>query len=226
MRRLFPHPADPISVAEAYDVPRPRPTGRPWISMCAVSSLDGSIVIADNSRALSNPVDREVLLTLRSLADVVLVGARTVLADDYGPPAPDGPPFLVVSRGGVDGPSTFGFDERFWESSRATLLLPVDAPEVPVPSVRAGRGVPDVAAAVAALDARFVLCEGGATVNGLLAAAGMIDEVDLTLSPRLAGGGAGRMMHGAPQLTSRLDVAQICEDDGFLFLRYVRPPDR
>lgn len=185
--------------------------------MCAVSSLDGSIVIADNSRALSNPVDREVLLTLRSLADVVLVGARTVLADDYLPPRPTGPRFIVVSRA-----ASFSFKERFWSTGHATLLLPEDAPEVPVPSLRAGRGAPDLAAALAALDADHVLAEGGATLNGLLTAADLVDELDLTWSPQVAGGEGTRLTRGAPEVPQAMQLVQLCEDDGFVFGRWLR----
>lgn len=220
MRRLFPHPTDSISVRDAYDVERPRPADRPWVSMCMVSSLDGSIAVDENSRALSNPVDREVLLTLRSLADVVLVGARTVLADDYLPPRLDGPRFIIVSRS-----AAFTFKERVWSNGRAALLLPIDGPDVPVPTVRAGRGSPDLAAALASLDADHVLAEGGATLNGMLVAADLVDELDLTWSPRLAGGDGSRMTRHAPEGLRPMRLAQLCEDDNFVFSRWLRDRD-
>jgi 5-amino-6-(5-phosphoribosylamino)uracil reductase len=217
MQRLFPNPADHVTVREAYDVPRPRPTGRPWVSLCMVSSLDGSIVLDENSRALSNPVDQQVLLTLRSLADVVLVGARTVRADGYGPPRADGPRFVVVSR-----TASFTFEERFWSSDRAVLLLPEDGPDVPVPCLRAGRGTPDLVAALATLEADLVLSEGGATLNGLLTAADLVDELNLTWSPQMAGGDGSRLTRGAPEGSRPMRLVHLLEDDGFVFSRYVR----
>lgn len=217
MRRLLPHPADDVSVAEACDVPRHRHPDRPWVSLCMVSSLDGSTAVNENSRALSSPVDQQVLLTLRSLADVVLVGARTVRADGYGPPAPDGPLFVVVSRR-----ADFSFEERFWQSDRVRLLLPEDGPQVPVPTMRSGRGTPDLAHAVASLDAVSVLAEGGSTVNGLLTAADLVDEVNVTWSPRLAGGEGARLTRGAPEAVRRMRLSHLYEDDGFLFARYLR----
>jgi riboflavin biosynthesis pyrimidine reductase len=217
MRRLFPNPADHVTVREAYDVPRSRPAGRPWVSLCMVSSLDGSIVLDENSRALSNPVDQQVLLTLRSLADVVLVGARTVRADGYGPPRADGPRFVVVSR-----TASFTFEERFWASDRAVLLLPEDGPDVPVPCLRAGRGTPDLVAALRTLEADLVLSEGGATLNGLLTAADLVDELNLTWSPQLAGGDGSRLTRGAPEGSRPMQLVHLLEDDGFVFSRYVR----
>ncbi len=87
MRRLFEHPTDHITVLEAYDVERPRPSARPWLGVCMVASIDGSTVVDHNSRSLSSKTDQEVLLTLRDLADVLIVGAATVRIEGYGPKA-------------------------------------------------------------------------------------------------------------------------------------------
>jgi len=52
-------------------------------------------------------------------------------------------------------------------------------------------------------------------------AAGLLDELCLTLSPLLAGGDAKRILAG-PSLTARSGwrLHSLCEQDGFLFLRY------
>ena len=217
MRRLFPRPADGLSVRECYDVPRPRPDDRPWVALCMVSGLDGSTVVDENSRRLSNPVDQEVLLTLRSLVDMVIVGATTVRTEGYGPPRTPGLRIAVVSRTG-----DFDFGQPLWTSGRAVLVLPERAPEVPVPSVRAGVDDVDLAAALAQLDANTVQAEGGATLNGALAAADLIDELNLTISPQFTGGTGPRLTHGAPPVAHRMDLAHVLEDDGFLFTRWVR----
>jgi len=217
MRRLFPHPADDVSLLDAYDVVRPRPAGRPWVSLCMVSGLDGSTVVDHNSRALSNPADQELLLTLRSLVDMVIVGANTVRKEGYGPPRTPGLRVAVVSR-----TADFDFDLPLWQSGRALLLLPVDAPEVPVPSVRAGTQQLDLADAIAQLDVDTVQAEGGATLNGMLAGADLIDELNLTISPQLTGGDGPRLTAGAPELAHRMQLAHVLEDDGFLFTRYLR----
>ena len=183
-----------------------------------VAGLDGSTVVDNNSRALSNATDQELLLTLRSLVDVVLVGASTVRKEGYGPPRTPNLRVAVVSRS-----AEFDFTDPLWTSGRALLVLPEDAPDVPVPSVRAGVGNIDIVAALAQLDADVVQAEGGATLNGLLAAADAIDELNLTISPQLNGGDGPRLTRGAPTLANRMELVHVLEDDGFLFTRYVRP---
>ncbi len=217
MRQLFPPVAHEVTLRECYDVPRPKPAGRPWIELCMVSGLDGSTVVDHSSRALSNPIDQELLLTLRSLVDVVLVGASTVRKEEYGPPRSPNLRIAVVSRR-----ADFDFTTPLWTSGRAILVLPEDAPQVPVPTIRAGHGDIDIAAAVAQLDADVVQAEGGATLNGLLAAADLVDELNLTISPQLNGGDGQRLTVGAPSMARRMTLAHVLEDDGFLFTRYVR----
>jgi len=186
-----------------------------------VASLDGSTVVGGaidgSSRGLSDPCDQQLLLTLRSLANVILVGASTVRREGYGPPATPNLKIAVVSR-----TAKFDFDLPLWTSGRAILLLPDDAPTVPVPSIRAGRGDLDLAAAVAQLDAEFVQAEGGASLNGLLTAADLIDELNLSLSPQIVGGEGQRVTTKAPPVAHRMDLAHVLEHDGFLFTRYVR----
>ncbi len=223
MRCLFPHPAaghtTEVDAREAYDVPRPRPSGRPWLALCMVSSLDGSTVVEGRSRALSSPADQQVLLTMRSLVDMVLVGAGTVRAEGYGPPRHEGLRVVVVSRSG-DG---LDFSTPLWTSGRALLAVPMDAPQAPVPTVRAGVGTVDLAGVLGQLDARTVQAEGGATLNGALLSAGLVDELNLTFSPHLVGGDGARMTAGAEPVLNRMQLAHVLEDEGFLFTRYVRP---
>ncbi|MHA7836601.1 MAG: pyrimidine reductase family protein [bacterium] len=57
---------------------------RPWVLTNMVSGLDGCAAVRGRVGALSDPVDRSLFRMLRSLADVVLVGAETVRAEDYG----------------------------------------------------------------------------------------------------------------------------------------------
>ena len=82
LRRLLPHPASTISVRAAYDVERVPHADRPWIGLCMVMSLDGSIAVEGTSGRLGNPNDLDVLLTLRSIADMILVGAGTVRGEE------------------------------------------------------------------------------------------------------------------------------------------------
>jgi len=182
-----------------------------------VASIDGSTVIDSNSRALSSKTDQEVLLTLRDLADVLLVGAATVRIEGYGPPRKAGQRVGVVSRtGDVDVTSPL------FTSGAGFLIIPEDAPATSVESVRAGIGQVDFAGALGQLTADFVQAEGGAQLNGALSTADVIDEINLTISPQLAGGDGPRVTSGSVQMSRRMRLAHVLEDDGFLFTRYVR----
>lgn len=182
-----------------------------------VASIDGSTVVGSNSRGLSSKTDQEVLLTLRELADVLIVGAATVRIEGYGKPKKPGQRVGVVSRrGDVDAQSPL------FTSGAGFLIVPEDAPASSLDSVRAGRGDVDLGAALAQLDADFVQAEGGARLNGALAAADLIDELNLTVSPLLAGGDGPRVTGGATQLARPMRLAHVLEEDGFLFTRYTR----
>lgn len=224
MHRLFPHEPSTegeIDLRAAYDATRPAWPDRPWVSLCMVASLDGSTVVDNTSRGLSNPTDQALLLMLRSFAQVILVGAATVREERYGPPRIEGQRIAVVSRSG-----RLDYDSPLFASGRAAVVLPVDAPEVPAESVRAGVGDVDMAAAPTEMRRRWgtevVQAEGGPTLNGLLAAADLIDELNLTVSPQISGGNGPRLTAGAPAMAHRMTLTHVLEDDGFLFTRYVR----
>lgn len=69
---------------------------------------------------------------------------------------------------------------------------------------------------------RALLCEGGPTLHGALQAAGLVDELFLTIAPKLSGGGSSSILEGTlPQVTG-LELAWLLEDGGELFARYSR----
>jgi riboflavin biosynthesis pyrimidine reductase len=204
-------------VAQAYDVPRPTVPDRPWVELCMVTSLDGTTVVDQRSSGLSSDADRTVLSTLRALADVVIVGAGTVRTERYGPPKKAGQRIGVVSHRGDLDPSM-----PLFTSGAGFLILPEDAPPTTIDSVRAGVGPLDLAAALGQLDVRFVHAEGGPGLNGALLEADALDELNLTLSPQLAGGDGPRLTTHASALSRRMDLVHVLEDDGYLFTRWVR----
>jgi riboflavin biosynthesis pyrimidine reductase len=70
---------------------------------------------------------------------------------------------------------------------------------------------------------RALLCEGGPTLHGALQAAGLVDELFLTVAPKLVGGEAPRIIEGdvLPE-TAELELSWLLEQDGELFARYRR----
>src|SRR6478735_5106041 len=55
-----------------------------WLRANMVASVDGAIAVQGLSAGLSSPADKRVFSVLRSLADVVMVGAGTARAENYG----------------------------------------------------------------------------------------------------------------------------------------------
>ena len=125
-------------------------------------------------------------------------------------------------------------DPFFTEAEERPLVITVDdAPAERLAATRevaevilAGSGHVDLGRALVqlhALGARTVLVEGGPTLNGQLVAADLVDEVCLTLSPTLVGGGSLRLAVGeGPGGFTPLRLDRVLADGDHLFLRYVR----
>jgi riboflavin biosynthesis pyrimidine reductase len=68
-----------------------------------------------------------------------------------------------------------------------------------------------------------LLCEGGPTLHGALQAAGLVDELFLTIAPKLSGGGVPpRILEGELDDVVPLELAWLLEEEGELFARYCR----
>ena len=207
-----------------------------------IASVDGGTALGGTSGSLGGPADRLVFTTLRSFADVILVGAGTMRAERYGPARLDAehrkqrlargqspvPPIAVITqRVELDWASPF-----FTMADPRPLVITAASsqgrvpPDPPADVVLAGSDRVDIGAALDELAARGyrnVLVEGGPTINGDLAARDAVDELCLTVAPTLVGGTSSRIVHGAdddPVL--RLRLATIVTADGYLFLRYRR----
>ena len=224
MRQLFPEPADPADLHAVYG-DLPAAAGRPSVRLNMIASIDGATVTAAGvSGGLGGAGDKAVFGVLRSLADVVLVAAGTVRAERYGPSAV---PVAVVS-----GSCDLDWESPFFTAAQARpIVVTVSAAPADLRAraatvadvVIAGEARVDLARAVAALGERgavTVLAEGGPSLNGQLAAAGLLDEVCLTVAPTLVGGDSRRILSGtAPPLPLGLTLRSVCEEDGYLFLR-------
>ena len=225
MQRLLPAPVTAVSIDEAYDVPLGAHVDRPWVGLCMVASIDGSTVVDGASAGLSGENDSGVLLRLRSIADVIVVGAGTARGEGYGPPSERGKRIGVVTRNGsVD---TSG---ELFSSGAGFVVTTTSAvfEERGVDVIRVGDDDVDLAAAIrrirdVAPGADFVQVEGGPSLNAALADAGLFDELNLTTSPSLVGGDGPRLLDGAGTLSTRYDLAQmVVDDDAFVFSRWRR----
>ena len=248
MRSLLPEPSGPLNdepldddqLAVRYAVPD---TGsRPHLRLNFVTSADGAATAGGLTAGLQTPGDNRVFALLRDLADVVLVGAGTVRLEGYGPLRPglerrqrrlalggnDRLALAVVSRRLDLDPAS-----ELFTAARVRTVVITHASSPPraraalaevADMVVVGDSVVDLPAALAELAARGmprILCEGGPHLFGALLAAGCVDDLCLTISPLLAGPGAGRIVAGHPlpgPAPARL--AHLLEEDGALFCRY------
>lgn len=211
-------PADAELLA-LFDDPAPNPATGAHVRGVMVSSLDGAATgSGGRSGELSDAADRRLFGALRALADVVLVGAGTVRAEGYADVQV--PERLRAVRAGRGRAARVELAVVTWSgdlpddvlAGEALVVTSSAAPGLPALRGRVGddrlvladgagpgaRPGVDTAAAVRALAARGlprVHAEGGPRLLAELAAAGALDEVCLTLAPRLVGGPAPRILN-------------------------------
>lgn len=219
---------------------RPAPAG---LRANMIFSADGAAGFAGRAGPLSCPADHRLLLALRAYADVVLVGAGTARAENYGPVRlraahlaqrrelglSDQPPAIaVVSRSGRLPERMFGsVPPILVTTARGQQTRPADT-EKPCEVMVCGDEQVDIAEAVRRLRAQGrhrILCEGGPTLLNELVEADLVDELCVTLAPQLAGSqplGAGRPARLTSPTGLRLAHILVGADD-YVYLKYEHP---
>jgi len=196
-----------------------------------VETVDGVVAIPDlpHSNALiaaGSEADRFVMGLLRASADAILVGSGTMRAS---------PTIVFVTAGG-------SFDPAHPALERSAIILTTRRAEaslkrrVPAASevvaVNDGERV-DLQQAITCLHERghsLILSEGGPTLFASLLAAGVVDELFLTVSPVLAGRAAHSrlpLVTGVELLPGATDVLRLLSarrHEDHLFLRYSLAP--
>jgi diaminohydroxyphosphoribosylaminopyrimidine deaminase/5-amino-6-(5-phosphoribosylamino)uracil reductase len=220
--------------------------GRPWFTLKAATTLDGRIATSKGeSQWITGKAARTRVHALRAMHDAVLVGIGTVLADD---------PKLTVRH--VDGsdPIRVVLDSRLRTPPGAAIFTRAPGVIVAcaegVPAIRSRRlesagatvlvfpktrdgGIDLVALGVALAGKGITSClvEGGGEIHGSFLAAGLVDELELHLAPKVLGGGRdGGPIWVSGDEVGRLDqahrfgirAAQFAGDDLLLTLRPTR----
>jgi len=242
MRRLLPDPG-PITIERQLAGYRPwegPPGERPFLAMNFAATVDGRAAIGGVSGPIGSEADTAMLAALRGRFDAVMIGAGTMRAERYGRVArqqetrerraaaglpPD--PLAVIVSGRLDLP----WDAPLFSDGGRVLIFTAAETEppptaTPVEVVR-HEGFVDIGAALAHLrrerGVRALLCEGGPGLHGELEALGAVDELFLTIAPKLTGGDAPRIVEGELPGTLELELVWLLEQDGELFARYRRP---
>ncbi|MBV9804923.1 MAG: dihydrofolate reductase family protein [Solirubrobacterales bacterium] len=217
------------------------PSDRPYTIVNFVASADGHAAFQGRSRWLSDDADRELFHRLREHVDAVMAGTGTLRAERYGRMVRDPerrrrraaaglnpePLAVVMSRSGdvpVDIP-LFGDP-----GSRVAVFTPAPLDtsglRAPVEVVRLDPGELTLTTMMrrlrSAFDVRSLLCEGGPTLFGALLQEDLVDELFLSLAPKLTGGGNAPAITSGPELAElrRLSLVWALELDDALYLRY------
>ena len=204
---------------ELYAVP-----SRPWLRVNMVSTLDGAATgPGGRSGGINNAADKRVFEALRRLCDVVVVGAGTARAEGYR----DLPqPLVLVSRRAEVPP-------QLRDAEPGRVLMATCAAAEHLQEARAALGEEQVLVLgrhrvdLAELRTSLVdrgwtsqLGEGGPHLLRDLLAEGVVDELDLTVVPRILSGEHPRITDGPP-LDVALEPALLLEDSGTLLGRWL-----
>ena len=222
----------------------PEHADRPFVYLNMVASVDGRAAIEGRAHALGSDTDTLLLTELRTLADAVLIGTGTLRAEGYARLVANAdrvarreaagrtptPTAVLLSRS-LDLPWDAGLFAAADQPVIVYTGAAAEPPEVAAPVEVVRLADPSPAAALADLrerNMRAVLCEGGPTLNRALLAAGVVDELFLTLTPLLAGNNeAPRIVEGEDlPAPARLDLEWVLHHDDELYLRYRIRHDR
>lgn len=245
MRRLLPDPG-PTTVSEQLETYRPweeASEDRPSVAMNFVATVDGRATIEGRSGPIGSDSDTALLAGLRTRFDAVMIGAGTMRVEQYGRLvakqetrerreraglAPE--PLMVLISGRLDLP----WDAPLFSEGGEVLIFTAAETEPPATAsaieVVRHEGAVNFTEAMRHLrqerGVRALLSEGGPHVHEQMQADGLVDDLFLTISPKLSGGEALRIVEGPLPEIVDLDLAWLLEDDGELFARYRRRPSR
>jgi riboflavin-specific deaminase-like protein len=242
VRRLLPDPG-PTTVGDqlgSYEPWKGAGGRRPFVAVNFASTVDGRATIDGVSGPIGSSADTEMLVGLRTRFDALMIGAGTMRAERYGLPMADPEkrkarerlglrpdPLMVIVSGRLDLP----WDAPLFTAGTGEVLIltssEADPPDTPTETrVVRHEGSVDLSAALRHLreerEVRALLCEGGPRLHAELQAAGLVDDLFLTIAPKLSGGEAPRIVEGAVPGAITLELAWLLEEDGELFARYSR----
>ncbi|QPK78317.1 pyrimidine reductase family protein [Corynebacterium lizhenjunii] len=237
--QAFPATRDVSELLGPEYPPDRRATAQLTVRAIMAMTLNGSAALDGTSGKLGNATDSALLLGVRGWADIVLVGASTVVAEDYGgtpatPQRPQPAPIAVLSKSLKLSPQARLFSnthaQPFIACPHETLMNEDLAHrrqrlrEAGARFIDCGDGSPTaILQALAAQGFEKISCEGGPNVLGPMVAAGLIDQFYLTLDPHLGAAAETPLTSHATPTWSRFELEHVAPvADGTVFLRYRR----
>jgi riboflavin-specific deaminase-like protein len=213
----------------------------PRVAVNFAVTADGAVALSEGkSGGIGAEGDLEMFKALRDRVDAIMAGTSTIEIERYRRTIRDAgrrsareaaglaaqPLAVTISRSGNLPLSTELFTDPQQpvvayvdEAAASQGDLPPGVELVGLNPVEPRAALVDLASR----GVRSVLCEGGATLVGALARSGLIDDIFVTIAPKLAGGGPAGLTSGPPLDTpSALQLAHLAEHDGYLFIRWSR----
>jgi riboflavin biosynthesis pyrimidine reductase len=236
---------DDATLVELYRYPALE--DRAWLRSNFVTSLDGAISGTDGrAGSLNTESDQQVFALHRALADAVVVGAGTARQEGYRAVdlatwqrdlrAAEGlapfPTLVIISASAEIDPEVGSAAD-----GDGGPVMVITTPGKGAEELRPLRdaGIEVVVSETGELDLATIidqlagaglarlLCEGGPTLHGRLLAAGLVDEMSLTLAPVVQGGPGTRTTGGVPMDPAGFALRfALFADDGTLFTSYRR----
>ena len=243
MQRLLPDPG-PTTVEQqlsGLDLIDLAYAERPYTVVNFAVTLDGRAAIEGRAGPIGSRTDMEMLQRLRTRVDAVMIGAGTMRAERYGRMVSDAAlrarrernglahdPLAVVVSGRLDLPwdATLFTDGGGRVVVFTTAESDPPATETPLEVIRHDGPAVDLTEVGRYLRTergiRALLCEGGPGLHSELQALALVDEVFVTVAPKISGGPEPRLIEGEQPQASEWELAWLLEEDGELFARYRR----
>jgi riboflavin-specific deaminase-like protein len=180
------------------------PADRPHVFVNFVATVDGRAAVEGHTKALGSEADLDMLLSLRSAADALLIGSGTLRAEGYArlvgneerrarrvaAGLAEDPTAVLISRS-LDLPwETAGLFKAPEQPIIVYTSSDAEPPATPAPVevVRLEEATPSAALAdLRRRGIRALLCEGGPRLHRSLLVAGLVDELFVTITPLLTG---------------------------------------
>ena len=233
MFSLFPPPFKELAPEDLYlDISFPEPPpDRPYVFINMVSSLDGKATVSGSASGIGSKVDRQVMNNLRALSDGVMVGAGTLCAEKISLSVPEHLSRLRSSTG---------------RSSQPLAIIASHGPHPPLHNLLNSKPhntlitsglrsseeckleIRDILRAIRnSHSIESLLVEGGPSLNHSLLSANLVDEIFLTISPKIIGGSTediSTIVEGTseniPGVTNS-ELVSVNMSESEIFLRYL-----
>ena len=222
LTQIFPKEICDIDIYQAYKI-----EDEFHLRINMVSSLDGAISMNGRAKGLSSTVDQSIFHVLRSLADIILVGAGTMRDEEkqlrVSNDQQEIPPIAIVTRSGKIDLSSKFFTEAvskpiiFTTELGSRVLGNTDLADVYI----CGESKVDLKEVIDQLHKlvyRHILCEGGPSLNADMLEQNLVDELCLTTNPLILQG-INKTIFNGPLLEdpAQFSYKKIFINEGQLF---------